>query len=157
MAKVPVILKIEDFKSQPEREVHEFRMAFNQATDAEGQVTSIVRGGKITMRLKALNEANIELISWMTDQEKTVSGEIKFMNTTNNKPLKTVNFKDAYCVSYLENWEDTPEDVKLAHWEEITISCREIQIDTRPIHENTWDKLVEKGSTRLSKIFIFKL
>ena len=40
-----------------EREVLMVTYEFNQATDVEGQMAGIPRGGKITVRVKALNEA----------------------------------------------------------------------------------------------------
>ena len=47
----PVVLKVKDFA---EREVMLVDYKFNQATDTEGQVAGIVRGGQIT-------------ITWRTD------------------------------------------------------------------------------------------
>ena len=47
----PVVLKVKDFA---EREVLLVDYKFNQATDTEGQVAGIVRGGQITIRVKAL-------------------------------------------------------------------------------------------------------
>ena len=45
----PVVLKVKDFA---EREVMLVDYKFNQATDTEGQVAGIVRGGQITIRVK---------------------------------------------------------------------------------------------------------
>ena len=42
----PVVLKVKDFA---EREVMLVDYKFNQATDTEGQVAGIVRGGQITI------------------------------------------------------------------------------------------------------------
>jgi hypothetical protein len=40
--------------------------------------------------------------------------------------MKDVEFKEAYCVDFVENWIDTTKAEDLAHWELITISCKEI-------------------------------
>jgi len=141
MAVTPVSLIIEDFKHKI-REVASFKMAFNQSTDAEGQVTSMVRGGKITMRVKALNDGNIDLLSWMVDNKKALKGSIVFVNTTNGNEMKTFNFEDAYCVNYVESWEDTTKNEDLAHWEEITISCRKINVGKMELFKNTWELLL---------------
>ena len=141
MAKTPVSLVIGDFKHK-RREVASFRMAFNQSTDPEGQVTSIVRGGKITMRLKALNDGSTDLVSWMVDNEKALNGSIVFVNTTNGVEMKQIIFEDAYCVNYVESWEDTTKDEDLAHWEEITISCRKINVGNMELFKNTWELIL---------------
>ena len=138
MAKTPVSLVIEDFKHK-RREVASFKMTFNQSTDPEGQVTSIVRGGKITMRLKALNDGSTDLVTWMTDSQKALSGAIVFVDTTSGIEMKRLIFEDAYCVNYVENWDDTTKNEDLAHWEEITISCRKISVGKMELFMNTWE------------------
>jgi len=141
MAKTPVSLVIGEF-SQKIREVASFTMTFTQATDPEGQVTGLPRGGKISMRLKALNDGNSDLIRWMTDKKKAVSGTIKFINSTNGVLMKTIEFTDAYCVGYTEHWEDTTKSEVLAHWEDIIISCREIKLSGMDLFKNTWELLL---------------
>jgi len=141
MAKTPVSLVVGEF-SQRVREVASFTMTFAQATDAEGQVTGLPRGGKISMRLKALNDGNSDLIRWMTDIKKAISGEIIFYNTTSGIMMKTIEFTDAYCVSYTEHWEDSISNVILAHYEDIVISCREIKLGGMDLFRNTWELLL---------------
>jgi len=136
MARTPVTLMVDGF---PPREVATFRMSFTQATDVEGQVTGLPRGGKITMRLKARNDGNNTMMRWMVDKKLALGGRIVFMNTTNDILMKSIEFKDAYCVAYTESWEDSTSNVTLAHWEEITISCREIINATDHLQfQNTW-------------------
>ena len=53
MAKTPVSMTIDGYK---DREVLMVTYEFNQATDVEGQMAGIPRGGKITVRVKALND-----------------------------------------------------------------------------------------------------
>ena len=53
MAKTPVLMKIADYK---DREVLQVSYEFDQEIDREGQMTGIPRGGKIRVRVKALNE-----------------------------------------------------------------------------------------------------
>ena len=60
----PVVLAIDGFA---EREVMMVDYKFDQATDREGQIAGIPRGGKVTIRVKALNDGNNELIAWMLD------------------------------------------------------------------------------------------
>ena len=124
MAKTPVTLLVEGFK---EREVAAISYTFEQAIDKEGQTTGIPRGGKIVIKVKALNDGNCELLNWMCDKSLAKSGKIEFMNSSDAlKKMKDVEFNGAYCVEFLEHWEDTTKAEDLAHWEEITITCKEI-------------------------------
>ena len=54
MAKTPVTMKIDGYK---DREVMMVYYEFEQETDVEGQMSGIPRGGKIIVRVKALNDA----------------------------------------------------------------------------------------------------
>ena len=135
MAQTPVTLKVDGFK---EREVAGVSYQFTQATDKEGQTTGIPRGGQITIKVKALNDGNCELLNWMCDKSLAKDGKIEFMNSSDaTKKMKDVEFKGAYCVDFVEHWEDTTKAESLAHWEEITITCKEI-INQSVTYENEW-------------------
>ena len=60
----PVTLEIKDFEP---REVMMVDYKFDQATDKEGQIAGIPRGGKLKIRVKAMNDGNNQLIAWMLD------------------------------------------------------------------------------------------
>ena len=47
----PVTLKVKDFA---DREVIMIDYKFDQATDREGQISGIPRGGRVTIRVKAI-------------------------------------------------------------------------------------------------------
>ncbi len=135
MAKTPVTLKVDGFA---EREVAGITYSFNQATDKEGQTTGIPRGGKITIKVKAMNSGNCELLTWMLAKSLAKDGKIEFMNSADaEKKMKDVEFKGAYCVDFVEHWEDTQSQTALAHWEEITITCREIT-NQQATYTNDW-------------------
>ena len=135
MAKTPVTLKVDGFK---DREVAGISYAFAQATDKEGQTTGIPRGGKIIIKVKALNDGNCELLNWMCDKSLAKGGKIEFMNSSDaTKKMKDVEFAGAYCVDFLEHWEDTTKAEDLAHWEQITITCKEIT-NQSVTYENDW-------------------
>ena len=136
MAKTPVTLYVDGFK---EREVASVVYKFEQATDKEGQTTGIPRGGKITIKVKARNDGNCELLSWMCDKSLSKGGKIEYMNSSDaTKKMKDVEFKGAYCVEFLEHWEDTTKPEDLAHWELITITCKEIT-NQSVTYENDWN------------------
>ena len=135
MAKSSVTLMVDGFKP---REVAMIEYAFTQATDKEGQTTGIPRGGMIKIKVKAMNDGNCELLNWMCDKSLAKDGKIEFMNSADSsKKMKDVEFKGAYCVDFIENWIDNTKGEDLAHWELLTISCKEIT-NQSVSYENEW-------------------
>ncbi|MCQ2329037.1 MAG: hypothetical protein MJZ93_00575 [Paludibacteraceae bacterium] len=102
-----------------EREVVSIDYKFEQATDSEGQLSGIPRGGAMLIRVKALNDGNTELLNWMLDPYKALNVKVKFLNTIDGSVKKTLEGTECYCVHYTEKWED-----KQMHYEEITVICR---------------------------------
>jgi len=135
MAKTPVTLLVDGFKP---REVAMVEYSFTQATDKEGQTTGIPRGGKIKIKVKAMNDGTNELLNWMVEKSLAKDGKIEFMNSSDaTKKMKDVEFKGAYCVDFQESWEDLVKAEDLAHWELITITCKEI-VNQSVSYENDW-------------------
>ena len=125
----PVVLKVKDFA---EREVLMVDYKFNQATDTDGQVAGIVRGGQITIRVKALNDGNPELLAWMVDPAAPHDVEIQFENTIDGSAMKNIKGTGCYCIHYKEYWADGQE-----HYEEILLSCQ--KLENGPVaYENPW-------------------
>ena len=129
MAKTPVSMTIDGYK---DREVLMVTYEFSQATDVEGQMAGIPRGGKITVRVKALNDGTPDLLAWMTERSLPKNGEIKFLETKTNKEMKSIKFTNGYCVNFEEKWED-----KMGHFEEIEITCKQIEFGNVKF-ENDW-------------------
>ena len=129
MAKTPVTMKIDGYK---DREVMMVTYEFDQATDVEGQMSGIPRGGKITVRVKALNDGTPELLAWMIERNLPKNGQIDFLETKTGKAMKSIKFTNGYCVDFDEKWED-----KMGHFEEITISCKAIEVGSVK-YENDW-------------------
>ncbi len=115
----PVVLKVKDFAA---REVLLVNYKFNQATDQEGQVAGIVRGGQITIRVKALNDGNPELLAWMIDPAAPHDLTVEFENTKDGSAMKTLKGTGCYCIHYKEYWADGEE-----HYEEILLSCQTLE------------------------------
>ena len=129
MAKTPVTMKIDGYK---DREVMMVTYEFDQATDVEGQMSGIPRGGKITVRVKALNDGTPELLAWMIERNLPKNGQIDFLETKTGKAMKSIKCTNGYCVDFDEKWED-----KMGHFEEITISCKAIEVGSVK-YENDW-------------------
>ena len=117
----PVVLKVKDLNYK-----------FNQATDQEGQVAGIVRGGQITIRVKAMNDGNPELLSWMLDPAAPHDLEVSFENTKDGSAMKTLKGTACYCTHYKEYWADGEE-----HYEEILLSCQKLE-NGSVSYENPW-------------------
>ena len=129
MAKTPVSMKIDGYK---DREVLMVTYEFDQATDVEGQMAGIPRGGKIQVRVKALNDGTPDLLAWMTERNLPKNGKIEFLETKTGKAMTTIEFTNGYCVEFEEKWED-----KMGHFEEVTITCKEVAIGSVK-YENEW-------------------
>ncbi len=129
MAKTPVKLEIDGYK---EREVLMVTYDFDQATDVEGQMAGIPRGGKITVRVKAHNDGTPDLLAWMIERNLPKNGTITFLETKTGKSMKTIKFTNGYCVNFDEKWED-----KQGHYEEIVITCKDIEFGSVKF-ENEW-------------------
>lgn len=129
MAKTPVKIEIDGYK---EREVLKVNYEFDQATDVEGQMAGIPRGGKIVVRVKAHNDGTPDLLAWMVEKNLPKNGVITFLETKTGKVMKTIEFTNGYCVNFEEKWAD-----KQGHFEEITITCKEINFGGI-VFENEW-------------------
>lgn len=129
MAQTPVKLEIDGFK---EREVQMVTYSFDQATDVEGQMAGIPRGGKIKIKVKAMNDGTPELLQWMVERNLPKNGKITFNETKTGKVMKTIEFTNGYCVDFIEDWED-----KQFHYELIEITCQKIKFGSVE-YENAW-------------------
>ena len=125
----PVVLEVKDFEP---REVMMVDYKFDQATDREGQIAGIPRGGKVTVRVKAMNDGNNQLIQWMLDPTSPKDFSVKFVNTVDGAAMKELKGTNCYCINYIEKWED-----KMGHFEEIEITCKAIEFGNVK-YENDW-------------------
>jgi hypothetical protein len=125
----PVTLEVKDFVK---RQVLMVDYKFEQATDREGQIAGIPRGGRVNIRVKALNDGNSELLQWMISPNDPRDFKITFYNTVDGSTMKELKGTGCYCVHYQEKWED-----KMGHFEEITITCKQIEFGSVK-YENDW-------------------
>ena len=129
MAKTPVTMKVDGYK---DREVMMVTYEFEQETDVEGQMSGIPRGGKLRVRVKALNDGSPDLLAWMIERNLGKDGSIDFLETKTGKAMKSIKFTTGYCVDFDEKWED-----KQGHFEEIVITCKSIEVGSVKF-ENEW-------------------
>ena len=125
----PVVLAIDGFA---EREVMMVDYKFDQATDREGQIAGIPRGGRVTIRVKALNDGSTELLQWMLAPNDPRDFKVTFFNTVDGSTMKELKGTGCYCINYVEKWEDKEE-----HYEQIEIVCQ--KLENGPVsYENPW-------------------
>ena len=125
----PVTLEVKDFEA---REVMMIDYKFDQATDREGQIAGIPRGGRVTIRVKAMNDGNSEMLQWMLAPNDPRDFTVTFYNTVDGSTMKELEGQGCYCVNYVEKWEDGQE-----HYEEIEIVCQVLK--NGPVQfENPW-------------------
>ncbi len=125
----PVTLEVADFVA---REVMMIDYKFDQATDREGQIAGIPRGGRVTIRVKALNDGNNQLLSWMLAPNDARDFKVTFYNTIDGSTLKELKGTGCYGIHYKEKGEDGQE-----HFEEILISCQKLE-NGPVVYENPW-------------------
>jgi len=125
----PVKLAVKDFA---EREVLFVDYKFNEATDVEGQISGIPRGGRITIRVKAMNDGNNEMLQWMLAPNDPRDFSLTFLNTVDGSTMKEIKGTASYCVHYTEKWEDGE-----IHYEEMEIVCQKLE-NGAVAFENPW-------------------
>ena len=125
----PVTLAVKDFET---REVLLIDYKFDQATDREGQIAGIPRGGKVTIRVKAMNDGNNQLLQWMLAPNDPRDLTVTYYNTVDGSTMKELKGTNCYCIDYKEKWEDGQE-----HFEEVEVVCQ--KLENVPVgFENPW-------------------
>ncbi len=124
-----------------ESEVVGLSYSFDQNVDNIGQPAGEVRGGIIKVIVGSLGSE--KRFGWAVTSDMKKDGEIEFTDA-NGKTLKTLKFKEAYCVGYTEDYEaftggrDAGNvNIKDGAKEHLTLSCKEISVAGEK-HENTW-------------------
>ena len=96
--KTPVQLEVSGFEA---REVMLVDYKFNQEVDREGQIAGIPRGGRITIRVKAMNDGNNQLLQWMLSANDPRDVKISFANTTIHSKNLTVNLANCKKITLM--------------------------------------------------------
>lgn len=89
----PVQLSVKDFET---REVMMIDYTFSQTTDREGQISGIPRGGRIDIRVKAMNDGNNQLLQWMLSPNDPRDIKITFYNTIDGSTMKELEGTGCY-------------------------------------------------------------
>lgn len=128
-SRTPYTLSVDGFK---QREVVSFNCAFDKSSTADA-----AKGGKITIKVPALNDGTPDLLGWMVDENLAKDGKITVFETRTGKEARTIEFTGAYCVSYEEVFNVKP-DGTVENYEEITITCNTIKFGDNAEYTNEW-------------------
>lgn len=123
------VLEIEGTKYR----VRQSNYTLHQNTDENGRPSSQVMGGTIELEVESSDAT--ALLDWMLDKTGKKSGTLTFSKTDEEGNLKTIEFKDAFCVSYTESMDaisNKPMNIK------IIISAKSISV-AGVSHENVWE------------------
>ena len=106
--------------------------SLKQETDATGRPSSITRGGKINITVESTGDTT--LFEWMCNNFERKDGSIVFIKRDSDATLKTVEFKEAYLVDYMEDFGSTGDNPVT---ESFTLSAKEIESGSGK-HLNEW-------------------
>ncbi len=103
--------------------VLESAYALHQPTDEEGKPIGRPKGGKITLTIES--DSDTELFHWMKAPEHAKDGAITFFKRDAMAQQKVLQFKNGFCVDYVERFiAETKDAMKTT----ITISAQSITI-----------------------------
>jgi len=110
--------------------------SFEQGSDITGRPSQRPRGGQISVLIESTNKT--DFLDWMISPNMVKDGEIIFYKRDNLSSLKTIIFKEAYCLNYEEDFDavsDQPLKTK------IVISAKELKVKDTTFKNNWPDKV----------------
>ena len=110
--------------------------SFEQAADNTGRPSQRPKGGQISILIESTNKT--DFLEWMISPNMVKSGEIIFYKRDNLSSLKTIIFKDAYCLKYVEDFDavsDEPLQTSLV------ISAKELTVKDTTFRNNWPNKV----------------
>ncbi|MCW3462839.1 type VI secretion system tube protein TssD [Chitinophaga nivalis] len=119
-----------------EMNILECRFSFTQHTDHNGRPAARPKGGTISLLLESAGETG--LFDWMISNTRMKSGSITFFRRDAMSRLKSLQFRDAYCVGYTEQFYASGEQPLQI---QLTLSAREISLNNT-VYQNPWPQSV---------------
>ncbi|MCF6349779.1 MAG: hypothetical protein L3J23_01950 [Flavobacteriaceae bacterium] len=106
-----------------EMNVLDCTFTFEQGTDYNGRPSQKPKGGQISILLESTGKTNF--LEWMISPNMSKKGKITFFKRDNLASLKTVEFTEAYCIKYSENFNSIDSQPLKTR---IIISAKKIKI-----------------------------
>ena len=105
---------------------------FTQGTDATGKPTSIPQGGYVSLVVESTKAT--DLFDWMINPTGTKNGIVTFYRREMESKLKTLEFTDAYCIDYQEDFDHKGEHPMQISF---TVSAKTIKVNYSQF-KNNW-------------------
>ncbi len=108
---------------------------FEQGADAAGKPSQRPSGGKLIILIESTSKT--DFLEWMISPNMTKNGEVVFYKRDNMSSLKTITFKNAYCLSYQEDFDaEGNQPLKTR----IVVSAKEITVKDTTFFNNWFDR-----------------
>ena len=104
--------------------VLECNYKLHQPVDEVGKPIGRPKGGQITLVIES--DSDTEFFYWMKEPNQTKSGTITFFKRDTMAKQKTIEFTNAYCIEYEENFIADDRSPMVTH---ITISAEQIKLN----------------------------
>ena len=121
------------FKSK-EYNVLDYAFYINRDVDRRGRPATEVFASMVEVTIEAIN--NNDFAAWAINHYETNEGKFVFYNRDQASTMRSLEFKDAYCVSYVEKYNNGNNSPFLI---ELKFSANEIILEPGGIeHINNW-------------------
>ena len=108
---------------------------FEQGSDTTGRPSQKPKGGQLTVLIESTNKT--DFLEWMISPNMIKDGEVIFYKRDNMSSLKTIKFKDAYCLFYQEDFDAVSNEPLKTR---IVISAKEIKVKDTTFTNNWPDR-----------------
>jgi Hemolysin coregulated protein Hcp (TssD) len=103
-----------------------------QGTDASGKPTAIPQGGFVSLVVESTKST--DLFDWMINPTGLKNGQVTFYRRDMQSKLKTLEFTDAYCIDYQEDFDHKGE---MAMQISFSLSAKTIKLNDSEF-KNNW-------------------
>jgi hypothetical protein len=125
------ILEVDNKKHR----VLNFNIRISQRVDETGRPNSNPAGGMFVITLESTE--NSDFLDWAISPDMTKSGKIVFQRRDNDTSLRSYEFKEAYCIDFVEDFSaESSTSMKFR----IVISAKSVKSGIAELTKN-WDKL----------------
>ena len=110
-----------------EKEVLQASYKLDRDTDRNGQPSTTIRAGKVTITVKSGSDNTS--FEWMTNPFAVKSGKIDFYKHNDPTPSKTLSFENAFIIEQGENFNVMDGEADSPMTETIVVSAEKISMN----------------------------
>ena len=108
--------------------------SFGQGVNDQGQPSTDVKGGTISIQIAASDDSSI--IDWMMDPQGAKDGSITFVKSEGGGNLKEVKFTKGMCVGYSESFNASNTNLPMTI--SLNITAETVDVGGSK-HEKKWN------------------